>query len=271
MKIRVSKDTIVFAVIYLTTFAIILQYNLSHSLVNDNVYEYRDYLANIAVGWEYRNSLLNSCLIPIWIPSLIQRWTGWDALLVFRMFPPFFYALMPPFVYLIARRYLDLKYAIISALIVICSSYILFFPDVGRIGMALAFMSGMVWALLGRKLIWAIVFAVLVVFSHYGATIIAIGIVGAVLGVTLLWKRIKPKSYCGSIKPYTIAFCVLVVLTWLWHFSIAKYSGDTMFSTLLQPWKAKAIMGHLIKGNLILSLVKNQTSVRQCRLKETLG
>lgn len=240
---RISKNTLVFVVIYLSTFAIILQYNLSHPLVNDNVFEYRDYLANIAVGWQYRNSSLNSCLIPVWFPSLIQRWTGWNPLLVFRLFPPFFYALMPAFVYLIAKRYLALKYAVISALVVVCSSYVLYFPDVGRIGIALGFMSGMVWALLERKLIWASVFAILVVFSHYGAAVIAIGITGSVLGCTLLLKWIKPKLHYGSIKPYLTTFCVLVILTWVWHFGIAKYSGDTMFTTMLQPWKAKAIMG----------------------------
>ncbi len=240
---KISKDTLVFIGIYLATFAIILQYNISHPLVNDNVFEYRDYIANIASGWKYRNSSLNSCLIPVWIPSLIQRWTNWDAILVFRLFPPFFYALMPAFVYLIARRYLALKYALISALVIISSSYILYFPDVGRIGIALGFMAGMVWALLEKKLIWASVFAVLVVFSHYGAAIIAIGLVGAGFGGVLLWEWLKPKASRDLIKPYLITLCVLVILTLVWHFGIAKYSGNTMFSTMLQPWKAKAIMG----------------------------
>jgi hypothetical protein len=89
----------------------------------------------------------------------------------------------------------------------------------------------------------AIVFAVLIVFSHYSATIIAIGIVTAVLGVTLLWKRLNLNTWYGPMKPYLITICVLIVLTGVWHFNIARYSGSTMFNTMLRPEKAKAIMG----------------------------
>lgn len=238
-----NKDIIVFTVIYVITFTIILQYNLLHPLVNDGVYEYRDYLLNIEVGWEYRNSLLNSCLIPIWIPSLIQRLTGWDAMFIFRVFPPFFYALMPAFVYLISRRYLDLKYSVVSSLVVISSSYILYFPDVGRVGIALGLMAGMVWALLERKLIWAICFAVLLVFSHYGTAIIAIGASGIVFGAIALWNKLNFKRCWYLIKPYAITCCVLIILMGVWHFGIAKYSGGIMFSTMLQPEKAEEIMG----------------------------
>lgn len=238
-----NKDAIICGAIYLLTFAFMLHYNLIHPLVNDRVYEYREYLSNVEVGWQFRNNLLASCLIATWIPSLIQGWTGWDAMLVFKTFPPFFYALMPVFIYLIARRYLDRRYAVVSALVVIFSSCIFFFPDMGRIGIALGFMSGMVWALLGRRLILASTFAVLVVFSHYSAAIIAIGMTGIVFAVVLLRSRFKLKQCYTAVKPYIITLCLLVVLTGIWHFGIAKYSGSTMFSTMLQPEKARAIMG----------------------------
>ncbi len=238
-----NRDIIICSVIYLATFAFILHYNLVNPLVNDRVYEYHEYLANIDVGWQYRNSLLNSCIIPTWFPAMIQRLTGWDAMLVFKTLPPFIYALLPVFVYLIAKRYLDKKYAVVSALVVIFSSCILFFPDMGRVGMALGFMSGMVWALLERKLVLAVVFTILVVFSHYSTTVIAVGITGVVFAVILLQNRFKLKQCYSVIKPYLITLCVLIALTGVWHFGIAKYSGDSMFSTLLQPEEAKAIMG----------------------------
>ena len=244
MSPKISKDTIIFIVIYLVAFTIMQWYSLTHPLVNDRVYEYRDYLANIASGgWEYRNSSTNSSIIPIFIPYLIQRWTGWDVLLTFRVFPPFLYALMPAFVYLIARRFLDIKYAIMPVLVVISSSYISYFPDVGRVGIALGFLAGMVWSLLERKLLWAVVFAVAVVFSHYGTAVIAIGLSCVVLGVSIIWQGLRNTKWTRFIIYSSVVFLVLVISTGVWHFGIAKYSGDTMVSTILQPEEARAIMG----------------------------
>lgn len=229
---------------YLITLGIVLYYNLTHELVNDGVWEYRTYMLNISEGgWRYRTDSLNSCLVPFWIPSLLQRWTGWDAMLIFRVFPAFFYALLPLFVYLIARRYLGRSDSVIAILVIISSSYILFFPDVGRIGIVLGFMSGMIWALLEKKLIPAIIFAVLVVFSHYGTAVIAIWAVGSVLGGTLLGKLTKLKPHCTVVKPYLVVFCVLLVLTGIWHFGIARYSGNVMQSAIFRQEELKLGLG----------------------------
>ena len=79
--------------IYLLGLAIVLPYNLSHPLVNDGVWEYLAYLSNIEVGWVYRSTLVNSCLIPVWVPAIIQKVTGGDPLLIFRIFPA---PILPP-------------------------------------------------------------------------------------------------------------------------------------------------------------------------------
>ena len=221
-------------IIYFTALAGMLWYNLSHVLVNDGVYEYRAYLMNIEHGWMFRYTLVNSCLVTTWIPSLIQRITDCDVMILFRVWPTIFYALMPVFTYLIAKRYLSTKYAIVAVLVVLFNSHILFFPDMGRVGVAFGFTAGLLWALLEKRLIWSIVFAVLIVFTHYGTSMIMIGIVGASFVLPLFRKRI--------LRQYVIVFSVLLVLTGVWHFGIAGYSGDVMVQTLLQTEQTGRIL-----------------------------
>ena len=231
-----NRGTLIFIFIYLVAFGGMLWYNLSHTLVNDGVYEYRIYLMNIEQGWEFRPfSLVNSCLVTTWIPALVHNLTNWDTMIIFRVFPPIFYALMPAFTYLIARRYLVAKYALIAVLVVALNSYILYFPDMGRVGVAIGLMSGMIWALIKRKLIWAIVFAVLTVFSHYGTSLIAVGIVGVAFLAPLIWRR-------RLLKQYLIVFCTLFILIGVWHFGIAEVSGELMYQTLFQTEQTGQIL-----------------------------
>jgi len=229
--LKINKIVVI---IYFTALAGMLWYNLSHVLVNDGVYEYRAYLMNIEHGWMFRYTLVNSCLVTTWIPSLIQRITDCDAMILFRVWPTIFYVLMPVFTYLIAKRYLSTKYAIVAVLVVLFNSHILFFPDMGRVGVAFGFTAGLLWALLEKRLIWSIVFAVLIVFTHYGTSMIMIGIVGASFVLPLFRKRI--------LRQYVIVFSVLLVLTGVWHFGIAGYSGDVMVQTLLQTEQTGRIL-----------------------------
>jgi len=220
-------DTIIAILCYITVASIVLYYNMTHPLVNDGVQEYQEYLLNIQNGWQYRISLTNSCLVTTWIPALLSRGLGLDEYILFRVFPVFFYPLMATFVYLIARRYLEVKYAVVAVAVVIVNSHILYFPDIGRVGVAIAFMAGMLWALLERRLIWTIVFGALVVFSHYGTALIATGIVGFAFFGLLLWKRIFEK-YCF------VVFSLLVLLVVVWLFIVAGFSGEIMSKTLFQ-------------------------------------
>ena len=170
-----KRTVLIFIAIYLITFGIIAGYNLTHPIVNDGVNEYIEYNRNIAHGWEYRDSIVNSCVVTTWIPAMIHRITGFDKLILFKIFPAFLFSLMPAFTFLIARRYMRLSYAVIAAFVVIFSSTILYFPSVGRVGVALGFMAGLIWALLEKRYVWAGLFALAVVFSHYGASVIATG------------------------------------------------------------------------------------------------
>ncbi len=217
------KDVKIAIGIYLATLGILLYYNLSHPPVNDGVKEYEAYLLNIQNGWEYRRTLVNSCLTTTWLPAIIQRYTGIDQMVLFRIFPTMFYAFMPVFTYLIARRYLATRYAIVACLVVLANSHFLFFPDIGRVGVGIAFLAGMIWALLEKQMWWAIVFALLVVFSHYGTALIAMGTAFAGWASYLLWRRKLPLQYL-------VVFLVLVASIGVWHFWISDYSGWVMWT-----------------------------------------
>jgi len=222
-----TKDTKIAIAIYIITLGILLYYNLTHPPVNDGVKEYECYLLNIKEGWIFRRTLVNSCLITTWLPAMIQRYTEVDQMVLFRVFPTIFYALMPVFTYLIARRYLAVRYAIIACLVVVANSHILFFPDIGRVGVGIAFFAGMLWALLERRLVWAIVFTLLVVFSHYGTALIAMGLVMVSMLGCLVWRK-------KLLKQYLVVFCILLVPIGVWHFWVSSYSGWVMLTYGIQ-------------------------------------
>jgi len=236
-----NKDTLIFATLYLSVLTLMLHYNLTHPVVNDGVYEYRSYLLNIKEGWLYRYSSVNSCLVSIWFPAMLQRMTGLDPYILYRVYPTFFYALAPSFVYLVSRKYFSIGNAITASLVIALSSYILFFPDIGRVGVSLGLLAGLIWALLGKKLLTSLVFATLVVYAHYGIALIAIGLVGAVLIGRLIWDK-------HLVKVTVATFCTLVLITGGWHFGISHYSGDSMLWTLLHPGEARGVLEDYIPG-----------------------
>lgn len=214
-----ARDKLIFTVIYLAVLGFMLWYNLSHVPVNDGVLEYQTYQSNVAEGWHYRfDDILNSCIVTTWMPAELHNAAGWDAYILFRIFPCFFYALMPAFTFLIARRYLNYAQAGIAACVVIASSFIIFFPDMGRVGVAWGFTAGMIWALLDKRWWWSLIFAVMVVFSHYGTLLIATGI-----ALVLFFGQLIIKHH--FVRQFAAVCAVLIITTGIWHFWIAGTSG----------------------------------------------
>lgn len=236
-----NRNALIFGIIYLLTLAFMLNYNFTHPVINDGVYEYHGYMLNIADGWQYRYSAINSSLVSIWFPAMLQKMTGIDPLILYRVFPPFFYALTPAFTYIISRKYFGIRDSVVATLLVACSSYILFFPDIGRVGVALGVLAGLIWALLSKKLLTSVVFSFLLVFAHYATPLIAIGLVLVILVGRLLWDRI-------NVRVTAAALCTLILFTGGWHFGIAHYSGDSMLWTLLHPGEARGILEDYIPG-----------------------
>jgi uncharacterized membrane protein len=192
-----NEKPLIFCFIYLVGVILILTYSLGDSsnfVSGDSRAEYRVYLENIEQGsWHFiPESLVNSCVFVTLLPAYIQRTLGTDPRITFMVFPALFFSLMPAFVYLIARQKPDIRQSLIAAAMILSSFYFLYSPtSLGRIGVALGFMAGTIWAMLGNKWKWGVVFGVLVVLSHYATAFILAGLGVASFVFLLVRKYLK--------------------------------------------------------------------------------
>lgn len=220
---KATNDKWLFCIIYFVTLAITLHYAIFRQvIISDQELEYSLYLASIKNGgWHFiTDNIVNSCLTVTLLPAYIQRWTGLNLDLVFKAFPCFFYSLMPAFVYLIARKYLSKSYSILTAALVLSNVYFLFTPAIGRVGVGLGFMSGLMWGIATKRYWYATTFGILLVFSHYGTTFIALGLV-AYLWLFYIVRRVFNMDF----RKITIVLAAFLTFTIMWHFVIAAESG----------------------------------------------
>lgn len=168
-------DWLLFLLIYATALGVTVAYAVgSQVIVSDQMTEYKLYLKYVVEGsWSFEiDDIVNSCLMVTLVPARVQRITHVDQELLFKVFPCIFYSLMPAFIYLITRRYTKVSYAALAAFLVMSSFFFMYYPAIGRVGVALGFMAGAVWSILSRRYIFATTLGILVVFSHYATGII---------------------------------------------------------------------------------------------------
>ena len=224
---------LVFLIIYSVAFALTASFSLrswDNEIKADGDFfrEYAVYKQAIAGQLNLRsdqNRLLESCFFSTILPALIQRMTKIDPGLLFKIFPSAFSALMPAFVYLTVRQYLDVQYSLIAAILVISNFYFLYDSNIGRVGIALGFASGMVWVLLAGNAWLSILFAIAMILSHYGTTYLMLYVIGLTWLVLLV------------IGQDTLRFAVALVTigagVFLWHFVIVKRTGKIIVRAFL--------------------------------------
>lgn len=218
------RDICVFVILYMVVLGITGRYAIYEQvIIADQSREYLVYLEAInSAGWHYINdNTLNACLMVTYLPAQIQKVTGWDAELLFKFFPCIFYSLLPPFIYLIARKYMGVGYALLASGLVLCNFFFLYSPSIGRVGVALGFMAGLIWGLLNRNYYTAGVFAALVVFSHYGTAYITTGILSAVV----LWLVVR-RRWDKEFRVALVALVVVSLTVFIWYHTIAITPGD---------------------------------------------
>ncbi len=116
--------------------------------------------------------LLSSALMMTLLPWLAVKTFRVSSETTVRIVPPFIYALMPTFTFLISGEYLDLQGSLIAAGFILSSFYFVYDPNIGRIGIALGFLSVSIWALLTGHT-WLVVPSVsLLALSHYGTSLL---------------------------------------------------------------------------------------------------
>lgn len=219
------------AAIYLLTLAILLVPVFvapEKPILSDAVTEYHDYAYTIETGeWYTRgDSLVSSCLFSNYIPAMVQRWTGWDALMVFRIFPKLIYAMAPAFIYLATCLYTRRHYALLAPALFLSNFFILYQSEIGRVGVGLGIAAGLVYAILARKWYLSLLFACLLPFAHYGAMFSMWIIIGGAL-LILIAKR-----HWLNVRSVAVPLVILLAVGSIWHFGIVASSGHITIVTM---------------------------------------
>jgi len=271
-----KKDTYIAIGVYLMALAITLKYALFNMvIISDQLTEYKLYLMSIDTGaWQFiEGSIVNSCLMVTIIPAYIQRWTGIDPELLFKVYPCFIYSLMPAFSYLIARRYFGVGYSLMVAGLIMSQFYFAFHSSLGRVSIAWGLWAGVIWALLARRYMWVLALGILVIFSHYGNTYIMLAVLMVALGYVIWDKRCRV-----DIKVLSIILVVLMATTGVWHHAIAKESGrisggvvkDTL-TAKLPPVQEPVVISEKVEEDIIKEAEQEEEIISVPRIEETPG
>jgi len=182
----------------------------------DTSQEYVLYLEYLKAGRWYpiADSMQASCLMTTYIPSVIQKITGIDPYILFLLIPSLLMAVIPVVVYYIARLYVDNKWAVLSAVFVMCQVCFQRSMVYARNNIAMVFVSLIILAVLNKNWKWSIkapiifVSVIGMVISHYSVTytVIAWLIGGAILlSIVLVIKRL-------NWRPVVMLVCVAILL-----------------------------------------------------------
>lgn len=213
-------------ILYLIAFGW-LTYNVMISGIHtDRVDEYEEYSQILERGgtWQYiPDRLVNASIFSTLIPARIQLLTHIDEVVVFKIFPCFFYALVPPFIFLIARRYMKDGLAITASLFMMSQYYFFHFINPGRSEIAFGCLAIFAWALISKRYLILLISGIIIVFAHYGTAAITIFIGGVTLIGLIIQYRTKIREYYKLV----IAGLIIIAFAGVWYFifvgDVGKY------------------------------------------------
>lgn len=186
-------------------------------------------LTNSAQNWQMSAlpSAYNACLSVNILPTVLAQTTGLSGLVVFKLLLQLVFAVVPVLVYLFARRIVDRRLAVASAVLFV--AFPTFFTDMPylvRQEIAFFFLALALLATTDRRT-WktrtlVLVFGVGVVLSHYSTTyVLLMALVAALAGigvVTLVRRRRgqeRPDTHSlVLLHPAMVAALVAVTLAW---------------------------------------------------------
>lgn len=219
-----SKDTWIVLIIYLCALALTLWHGLTQSISSDQLQEYSIFLKEVKSGyWSLiPDNIVNSCLTVTLIPALISKGLHLPAETVFRIFPCLLQSLMPVFSYLIVRRYYDRKWALAAPSLVLASYYFSYSSTMGRVGVAWAFLTILIWAALNKRWFWVLITGALLSVSHYGTVAVGLVMLVVLLGSSFIWEGILSQK--DKIK-LGVSLGILLVGAVIWNYFIADSAG----------------------------------------------
>ena len=204
--------------LWLVGFAIAIRFALVEFTVRagDTSQEYVLYLEYLEAGRWYTiiDSMQASCLMTTYIPSLVQRILGIDPYINFLLIPSLIVAFIPVVVYYIARLYVDNKWAILSAVFVMCQVCFQRSMIYARNNIAIVFVSLIILAVLNKEWRWSVkapiifISSIGMVISHYSVTYTVVAwLLGSAILLSILWalKRL-------NWRPIVTLVCVAIVI-----------------------------------------------------------
>ncbi len=222
-KSIICSNTFIFLAIYIVALIITI-YGIK--IESDRLAEYNQYLQVIQNGGiiDFNNGLVNSSLLTIWLPAQIQLLTHLNPEFIFNILPCVLFSFMPAFVFLIARRYLDKWDSIISAGLILSSFYFAYYSAHGRVNIAWGILSVLIWAILSKRLVWSIIFSLLLVVAHYGTVYMTLFVIAGAW-LCLLFEYIRKHDVKQELKNISIILVVLIIGISVWYGLVAKYTG----------------------------------------------
>ncbi len=242
-------------------------------ITSDRLQEYNQYLNIIKNNgaFLFDNSLVNSSLFATWIPARLQTILKLNNQeIIFNLIPCVFFALMPPFIFLITKKYYNVRLSIITALLPLSFFYFAYYSNLGRVSIVWGFTAGLIWSLISKKYKWSMVFIVFIVTSHYGTSyLIMFSLIGLFL-VTCLLSLIKTsynKESKNNLKFILVITVFSIISTFVWYKTIAPYTGEVVESFIKSSVDLKGEV--LNKPKTIINSENEKTIEAESNIIET--
>ncbi len=232
------------SIIYLIGITITLVYAFTnnYTVVSDTAREYLIYTSIIegkslqAFWGVFPYTLQSTSLSTTLFPALLQKVTGIEPLLLFKLYSSFLIPLLPVVVYFIAKRFMPNLYAFLAAVFFMGQVVFLHAPSIARSNIALLFLALSLLVILhlglSKKVKFPILFvlAIGMVISHYSTTFISLFILLGTGIIILLWQLLKREQLPYRNSILVVCLSLIVGIT-VWYGLITQ----TPFAEYLAP------------------------------------
>ena len=162
-------NLIIFILLYVVAVAYLTFRNFQYPICADREGEL-DVFESMVEGRESQEEMLKYCPLVTAPPYILWRLFHVRAFTAFRITPAFFHALLPAFMFLIAREWFDAGYSLLAVFLVISNFFFMCYTDTGRVGIAMGLLAGALWGIVTGNVFVSVFFLGLMVISHYGTS-----------------------------------------------------------------------------------------------------
>lgn len=217
-------NSVYFSVIYFSALALLFTFSLRGPNilgwdVNEEYQVFTGTLENLRWSMSlYKGLDYNACISITILPTIFKVLTGISSQYIFKLVFQMLFAFLPVSVFVISKKYLNVKYALVSAMLFMSQTW--FFeqmPALVRQEIAFLLYAMLLIVLFNvklserRKMLLLSIFSVGVVLSHYTTSYILIVVFGSIFLQNILSRKIinkKTNSMAGYILLAVIGFVI---------------------------------------------------------------